>query len=133
VIELRQQAHVRGDSQQPFLTIILDQASVGQGAMRVEAPKECVEQKRAAQTDINMHLPTLSWQADALASWSTTKYADDLTALMDFFVVITKQQSQAHVWLATSDYSYQTWLTKGESHRSNQRSLHCTIMAMYSV
>jgi hypothetical protein len=52
-------------------------------------------------------------QADTITGWSR-QYRQQTVTLLQFLVRLSKQEKLAHVWLATSDYSYQGWLADGK-------------------
>jgi hypothetical protein len=56
------------------------------------------------------HTGCLSCQADSLKSLCTTHEKD----IMGFLVRLSKQERLAHVWLATSCWSFSAWVEKGE-------------------
>jgi hypothetical protein len=45
-------------------------------------------------------------------SWSE-EHEQDLDVLLSFFVRVTKQTNEAHVWLITSEYGFPSWLSRG--------------------
>lgn len=57
-------------------------------------------------------------EANKLMSWGD-QYRAERQNLLSFFVAITKVQHRSHVVLATSEYSFQNWLNKGETTTQN--------------
>jgi len=57
-------------------------------------------------------------EANTLMAWGD-QYTVDRQTLLKFFVAISKEQRRSHVILATSDYSFQTWLSKGKAATRN--------------
>jgi AAA+ ATPase superfamily predicted ATPase len=57
-------------------------------------------------------------EANVLMAWGD-QYTVERQALLRFFVAITKEQRRSHVILATSEYSFQTWLSKGKATTRN--------------
>ena len=51
-------------------------------------------------------------EANTFMRWE--KYPEDRDRLMRFFVQVTKQANCCHVLMATSDYSYQNWMSDGK-------------------
>ncbi|GAX76795.1 hypothetical protein CEUSTIGMA_g4241.t1 [Chlamydomonas eustigma] len=49
-------------------------------------------------------------EANVMMGWNKN-YPEDMGTLLRFFVSITKEQKRSHVFLATSEYGYQTWLS----------------------
>ena len=41
------------------------------------------------------------------------EYPADLRTLLNFFVHISKEANRCHVLMATAEYSYQSWMSKG--------------------
>jgi AAA+ ATPase superfamily predicted ATPase len=67
-------------------------------------------------------------EANVLMAWGD-QYKAEREALLAFFVAITKATRRSHVILATSEYSFQRWLSKGEptspQGNSTPRLGHC--------
>jgi Cdc6-like AAA superfamily ATPase len=57
-------------------------------------------------------------EANALMAWGD-QYTVERQTLLKFFVAISKEQRRSHVILATSEYSFQTWLSKGKAATRN--------------
>jgi hypothetical protein len=73
------------------------------------------DQARAAGTLQDSNPPVLVIdEANVLTEWDE-QYAAERRGLLRFFITITKVTSRSHVLLATSDYSFQTWLSQGEA------------------
>lgn len=53
-------------------------------------------------------------EANALMAWGD-QYKAERQTLLRFFVAITKARRRSHVILATSEYSFQSWLSKGKA------------------
>ncbi|GAX81148.1 hypothetical protein CEUSTIGMA_g8581.t1 [Chlamydomonas eustigma] len=51
-------------------------------------------------------------EANVMMGWNKN-YPEDMGTLLRFFVSITKEQKRSHVFLVTSEYGYQTWLSAG--------------------
>ncbi|GAX85481.1 hypothetical protein CEUSTIGMA_g12897.t1 [Chlamydomonas eustigma] len=49
-------------------------------------------------------------EANVMMDWNKD-YTKDMHTLLRFFVSITKEQKRSHVFLVTSEYGYQTWLS----------------------
>ncbi|GAX81399.1 hypothetical protein CEUSTIGMA_g8830.t1 [Chlamydomonas eustigma] len=49
-------------------------------------------------------------EANVMMDWNKD-YTKDMRTLLRFFVSITKEQKRSHVFLVTSEYGYQTWLS----------------------
>jgi alpha/beta superfamily hydrolase len=54
--------------------------------------------------------PHAADEANKLMAWADKA---DVQELLNFFVVVTKQDKLAHVVLATSDHFFMSWLEKG--------------------
>ncbi|GAX78369.1 hypothetical protein CEUSTIGMA_g5811.t1 [Chlamydomonas eustigma] len=50
-------------------------------------------------------------EANVMMDWNKD-YAKDMRTLLRFFVSITKEKKRSHVFLVTSEYGYQTWLSE---------------------
>lgn len=53
-------------------------------------------------------------EANVLMTWGD-QYKAERQTLLRFFVAVSKVQCRSHVLLATSDCSFQAWLTQGEA------------------
>lgn len=53
-------------------------------------------------------------EANVLMAWGD-QYKAERQALLRFFVAITKARRRSHVILATSEYSFLSWLSKGKA------------------
>jgi hypothetical protein len=73
------------------------------------------DQARAAGTLQDSIPPVLVIdEVNVLMEWGE-QYEAERRGLLRFFITITKVQSRSHVLLATSDYSFQTWLSQGQA------------------
>ncbi|GAX85041.1 hypothetical protein CEUSTIGMA_g12461.t1 [Chlamydomonas eustigma] len=49
-------------------------------------------------------------EANVMMGWNKN-YPEDMGTLLRFFVSITKEKKRSHVFLVTSEFGYQTWLS----------------------
>jgi hypothetical protein len=94
------------DAQQPPLTVVT-------AAYRTLL--DVWEQARAAGKLQDTSPPVLGLdEVNVLMQWGE-QYKAERQDLLSFFVAISKVRGRSHVLLATSDYSFQTWLSKGRA------------------
>ncbi|GAX86106.1 hypothetical protein CEUSTIGMA_g13519.t1 [Chlamydomonas eustigma] len=74
--------------------------------------KEIIKESRGIDPGEIMRRPVIVIdEANVMMGWNKD-YAKDMGTLIRFFVSITKEKKRSHVFLVTSEYGYQTWLSE---------------------
>jgi hypothetical protein len=71
-------------------------------------------------------------EANELMSWQESD-PTEVRNLLSSLVVVSKQQQQCHVVLATSDYGFKDWLTEGRSRVVCGHVCLCVCMCLCSA